>query len=252
MPSHGISHAGIDTDGSALHLLRRRLRRSTPPASRRGATVRRTSGATTPWPDLHRAAAPARLARMTGMSYIKGTLYYFGGARPRPHPRQSITCGARRRRRRHPVGRPGADARPAQPPGWGVIGGKIYVVGGEHHRTARLAQAELDRYDPVTDTWRGAGPGADRPGSHTTGLHRGHRRAAGRGGRLDHVQPVLRPHDRLRPGHQHLVVDDPPLPLARTSTTMRAVSGDPARSTACGSAGGVGRPTLSWIGTPAP
>jgi hypothetical protein len=42
--------------------------------------------------------------------------------------------------------------------GWAVISGKIYAVGGQHLNDSTQAQAELDRYDPATDSWARLAP----------------------------------------------------------------------------------------------
>lgn len=103
--------------------------------------------------------------------------------------------------------------------GWGVVAGRADVVGGMHLTVASSAQADLERYDPATDTWVRLAPlpvardhVMDSTFVDASGrlVVVGGWGRAGITGRVDAYSPAVNRWTALTP-----------LPMARTSSTAR-------------------------------
>jgi N-acetylneuraminic acid mutarotase len=157
MPTHGIDHAGIDTDG-----VRYIYYAGGYPADAAGTG--QTFGTTAAWrydvvTGTYSALPSLPQARSAGaLAYVSGKLYYVSGsneARTVDAPdvwMLDVANGAMSWVSRAPM------PDPRNHLGWNVIGGKIYVVGGQHFSDSTKAQAELDRYDPATNAWTTLAP----------------------------------------------------------------------------------------------
>ena len=232
MPVHGITHAGIATDGDALRsgtraAPGRRVGHDQVFGTTDGCRYDIATGTYTALPSLP-------VARMGGgLGLRRRPALLLRRQRPDPYARLAdiwmldVAAGATTWVSRAPM------PDPRNHLGWGVIDGTMYAVGGQHLGQSWTAQGELDRYDPATDTWTTLAP-LPAPRAHlmdSTFVLDGHLVAAG-----GWTTVGRRPRGGgLRPGDQHLA-SGRRLPEARTSTTVKSLSGGRILF-CCGSAG---------------
>ena len=246
MPTHGISHAGIDSDGSRYiyyaggfnfdTTLKAQLKGY--PAVWRYDIQTATYSAMPPLP-LNRASG--------GLSYIDGKIYYFGGSEnymvtPDHGEMWSLDVAHGATTWVQLATMP----NPRNHFGWVTIDGKIYVAGGQHQEDSYTAQSELDRYDPATNKWTTLAPML-APRSHmldSSFVINGHFIVA-TGWTVTAVSSAVTAYDPATNTWQSMTS----VPIARTSATGRAVSGG-RYVICCGSAGG--STSAGWMANPAP
>jgi N-acetylneuraminic acid mutarotase len=152
MPVNGITHAGIATDGV------RYIYYAGGNASADNAT-QQIFGSTDAFRYDTVSQAYTRLPSLPAprsagaLAYVSGRLFYIGGNNldrtvdPPDVWMLDVAGGATSWVSR------AALPNPRNHLGWAVINGLIYVVGGQYFDRSDLAQADLDRYDPVADRW---------------------------------------------------------------------------------------------------
>ena len=245
MPVGGISHAGIDSDGSRYIYYaggfaldptgQARLQGTT--LVWRYDTVTGLYSSMPPLPD-RRAAG--------GLSYINGTLYYFGGEIDYPGPNEGTTWSLDVANNATTWVALATMPNPRNHVGWATVNGQIYVAGGQYGENSNTAQSELDRYDPATNTWTTLAP-MPFARSHmldSTFVLSGHVVVA-TGWTTTAKTAAVTAYDPATNTWQAMT----DVPSARTSATMRAISGGRV-VLCCGSAGG--STSNGWIGVPAP
>ncbi|MDX6204973.1 MAG: hypothetical protein QOF39_1030 [Frankiales bacterium] len=243
MPDHGVSHAGIDSDGSRYVYY----------AGGYAADAKATNqvyGTTEVWRFDTATGTYARMPSLPqaraagGLAYVGGRLYYLGGAnlaRTQDSPdvwildvaagSTSWVSGA-------------AMPNPRNHLGWAVIDGEIYVAGGQHLNDSSTAQGELDRYDPAGNVWTTLAvmPVARSHVMDSSFVLNGRLIVAG-GWTITSVSPSVTAYD---PGTNSWQAW-PELPQARTSATVRSVSAG-RFVFCCGSAGSSN--SSGWIASP--
>jgi hypothetical protein len=152
MPAGGIDHAGIDSDGTRYIYYAAGFGVDPTSTDTLRATnlVWRYDVLTSSY--LAMSALPA--PRFGGaLAYVSGWVYYISGGNV-DHTQDSgsvwaldVAHGATAWVARASM------PNPRNHLGWGVIDGKVYVAGGQHLWDSSTAQADLDRYDPATDSW---------------------------------------------------------------------------------------------------
>ncbi|MDX6242824.1 MAG: hypothetical protein QOE76_547 [Frankiales bacterium] len=246
VPENGIDHAGIDTDGTRYIYYAGGFRYDTSGAAKLEGTdlvwrFDTVTGVYSPMPPL-----PVRRAS-GGLSYINGVLYYFGGSTDymgTPDAGETFSLDV--------AG--GATAwvsratmpNPRNHIGWATIDGKIYVAGGQYFEKSWLAQTELDRYDPATDSWTKLAP-MPFARSHmldSSMVIDGHFIVAS-GWTTTAQTAAVTAYDPVTNTWSSMT----DLPLARTSATVRAISGG--RFIYCCGSAGIST-SSGWMGTPAP
>jgi N-acetylneuraminic acid mutarotase len=232
MPVHGISHAGIDSDGSRYVYYAGGYAAD-------AAATNQVYGTTDAWRFDTSTGTYTRLPSLPqpmaagGLAYVAGRLYYFGGANlPRTQDSPAVWMldvagGASGWVRRADL------PDPRNHLGWAVIGGRIYAVGGQHLNDSTKAQAELDRYDPATDTWTRLAPlPVARSHVMDSTFVVGGRLVVAGGWTTSSVSAAVTAYD---PG-SNTWQSWSDLPQARTSATAKAFS-DGSFAYCCGSAG---------------
>jgi hypothetical protein len=148
----GVSHAGIATDASNIYLAGGYSANTAGNGQIFGSVeVYRYNVAANTYtrlPDLPQARAAG------GLAYVDGQLHYFGGTNQArnvetpEHWALKLADLAAGWVARAPL------PNPRNHLGSAVIDGRLYVVGGQHGQDApATSQAELDVYDPTTNTW---------------------------------------------------------------------------------------------------
>ncbi|MDX6255001.1 MAG: hypothetical protein QOJ11_1335 [Frankiales bacterium] len=243
MPNHGISHAGIDSDGSHYIYYAGGYAPDAAATNQVYGTTDvwrfdTTSGGYARMPSLPQARAAG------GLAYVAGRLYYFGGAnlpRTQDSPdvwKLDVAAGS--------TTWVGAAAMPdpRNHLGWAVIDGRIYAVGGQRLNDSRTAQAELDRYDPTTDSWTRltAMPVARSHVMDATFVLDG-RLVVASGWTATSVSAAVTAYDPRTDTWQSW----PDLPQARTSATAKSISAG-RFVFCCGSAGSSA--STGWLAVP--
>jgi N-acetylneuraminic acid mutarotase len=243
MPGVGISHAGIDSDGTRYIYYAGGY--ADDPAGIQGvnatALVWRYDIVTETYTALPSLPSPRTAG---GMAYVSGKLYYFGGNGLDRTLDSSdtwmldvangatswVSLAAMPNARDHV--------------GFAVIGGQIYAVGGEHSTDSSTAQADLDRYDPVANTWTVLAP-MPFARSHlmdSTFVSGGKLFTAG-GWTTSVVSAAVIAYDPATNTWETMAS----LPEARTSATAKSVSGG--RYVYCCGSSGTSTST-GWMATP--
>ncbi|MDX6213372.1 MAG: hypothetical protein QOF82_2459 [Frankiales bacterium] len=245
LPNHGVSHAGIDSDGS------RYIYYAGGYAADAAAT-NQVYGTTDVWRFDTATGGYARMPSLPqaraagGLAYRAGKLYYFGGANlarttdSRDVWILDVAAGST-------TWVPGAAMpNPRNHLGWAVINGLIYAVGGQHLNDSSTAQAELDRYDPASNAWTrlSAMPVARSHVMDTTFVLGGRLVVVG-GWTTTSVSASVTAYD---PG-TNTWQSWPDAPQARTSATAKSISAG-RFVFCCGSAGTSN--SNGWLATPAP
>ena len=244
MPVNGITHAGIATDGS------RYIYYAGGSASSDNATQQvfgtvdawrydTVDGTYTQLPDMPQARSAG------GLGYVDGKLYYFGGNNLTRTQDGSETWmldvagGATS----------WVDEAPLPDPrnhvGFATMNGQIYAVGGQYGSDSRTAQGALDRYDPASNTWTVL-PDMPLPRGHvmdSTFVLDGDLVVAG-GWTTTNVSAAVLAYDPVA----RTWASWPNLPQARTSTTVKGISGG--RFVFCCGSAGTSAAT-GWIANPA-
>jgi N-acetylneuraminic acid mutarotase len=245
MPAGGIDHAGIDSDGARFIYYAA------------GFGVDPTSTDQLLGQDLvwrydtvnatYQALPSLPAPRFGGaLAYVSGWIYYISGGN-QDHSQDSgavwaldVANGATAWVARAPM------PNPRNHLGWSVIGGKIYVAGGQHLWDSSTAQSELDSYDPLTDAWTTLAP-LPVARSHTMDssfVLNGRLVVAG-GWTTKVVSGAVTAYDPATNTWQSLS----DLPEPRTSTTARSISGGRFLF-CCGSASS--STATGWIAVPTP
>lgn len=245
MPGHGVSHAGIATDGTRyIYYAGGYVADATATGQVYGTTAGwrydTVTGAYAALPALPAARAAG------GLAYVSGRLYYFGGsnlARTLDEGtvwRLNLGTGATTWRSRAPM------PNPRNHLGWAVIKGAIYAVGGQHLTSSATPQSELDRYDPGTNTWTklAALPVARSHVMDTTFVLNG-RLVVAAGYTSSAPSAAVTAYTPSTNSWQALTS----LPEARTSATAKAV-GSGSYVYCCGSSGT--STSTGWLASPAP
>jgi N-acetylneuraminic acid mutarotase len=151
MPENGISHAGIATNGRYIWYMGGYAANAAGTGQVYGTThgfrYDVTTNKYTAMPNLPQSRAAG------GMAYVNGVLYYFGGGPP-ARTTDSGDVWSLNVADDATTWVPRASMpNPRNHLGWGVIGGKIFAVGGQHLTNAKDPDPEMDRYDPVANTW---------------------------------------------------------------------------------------------------
>ncbi|BEP16639.1 hypothetical protein acdb102_49500 [Acidothermaceae bacterium B102] len=243
MPVNGITHSGIATDGV------RYVYYAGGSASADNAT-QQVFGSTDAFMYDTVANTYTRLPSLPaprmggGLGYVGGKLYYFGG--------NNIT-------RTQDTGDTwmldlsgGATSWVAEAPmpdprnhiGFATQNGLIYAVGGQHLDKSSTAQGELDSYDPATNVWTVL-PAMPLPRGHvmdSTFFLDGDLVVAA-GWTTSNVSAAVLAYDPVA----QTWTAWPNLPEARTSTTVKGVSGG--RFVYCCGSAGTSSAT-GWIATP--
>ena len=241
MPERGVSHAGIATDGSRSIYYAGGYAMN---ASGTGQVYGTTHGfrydvvtnSYSRLPDLPAARAAG------GLAYVGGQLFYFGGANlARTYDATDVWSLDVAH------GATAWVARAAMPNGrnhlgWGVIGGRIYVVGGQHGTSGADPQAELDVYDPGTNAWRVLAPMPEARSHEMDSTFVMNGKLVAAGGWTQQVSGAVTAYDPATNRWESWS----DLPEKRTSTTVRAFSATQYLF-CCGSAGGSTQST--WIAT---
>jgi N-acetylneuraminic acid mutarotase len=246
VPANGIDHAGIDTDGTRYIYYAGGFRYDITGAALLQGTelvwrYDTLDGTYSPMPPL-----PVRRAS-GGLSYINGTLYYFGGStdyQGTPDAGETFSLDV--------AGGATAWVQRATMPnprnhiGWVTIDGKIYVAGGQYFEKSYFAQTELDRYDPATDTWTTLAP-MPFARSHMldSSMVIDGRFVVASGWTTTAQTAAVTAYDPVTNTWSSMT----DLPLARTSATVRAISGG--RFVYCCGSAGIST-SSGWMGTPAP
>jgi N-acetylneuraminic acid mutarotase len=243
MPVRGISHAGMDSDGSRFVYYAGGYAADSAGTNQVYGTTDAfrydiATGTYDQLPPLPEARAAG------GLAYVGGALYYFGGANlARTVDSQDVweldvANGATQWVARAPM------PDPRNHLGWAVVAGQLYAVGGQHFSDSRTAQAELDRYDPGSNTWTRL-PGLPVARSHVmdSTFVVGGRLVVASGWTTSSVSAAVTAYDPAAGTWQTW----PDLPQARTSATAKSLS-DGRFVYCCGSAGTSN--SDGWIATP--
>ncbi len=243
MPNNGITHSGIATDGV------RYIYYAGGSASADNATQQvfgtvdawrydTVTGTYTALPDMPEARSAG------GLGYVAGKLYYFGGNNLTRTVDGSetwmldLTGGATSWVSEASL------PDPRNHVGFATMNGQIYAVGGQYGSDSRTAQGALDRYDPASNTWTVL-PSMPLPRGHvmdSTFVLDGDLVVAG-GWTASNVSAAVLAYDPVANSWSAW----PNLPEARTSTTVKGISGG-RFVFCCGSAGTSAQ--TGWIANP--